>query len=599
MLTQWTTNQRNHFFAVGYMLIAVTCISLTPLWMALSQGGDTPFLFNAALRLDVAIVFAIYLWASYRHFLFDPEVMSLLKKQIFSWLLFFTILGSFDFALFAWASRFIDISIAAILFELWAIFIIFFMHWLYRRELIYQRIDKITVVLLLFGFIGVVFVISSQSGKLDYFPLGSFPAFMFGVVLAILGAVISAFAAFNFRWSTNVAIALTESPKQRDIQSFSLFAALIGYALGSVVAAPTSFVIGTLSGEVTSLRSIVIVLGGAVAQSTGSILWRKSNLLSNRPSINAIAYGIPILSLGWLALFSFVGVPRPDYLIIGAAAIVTANLLINFEADIRAGFKILVVSLWSCGAFVYLRDDFLTWLPFDTWLWTGAPYIEAMTLSATVFILLLSFRVVRLVSRTRDEDNRTFLLFQNLDLLVRRDLIDGSIREHVLDIDGSRSPEQLQEAYQEAKLCFARAIAANPEPDDHVKLSEAEAQLNALTYSRQQGIDFGELFALITFGAITVVLALASRLHVSGWTAVLVELFTMLFSAVIIFLVSNVWDLQRDRAGRILQKMPNSDGYGVVFRDVQSRRFEQGTSIVVGLAVTAAYFGLFWYKWLG
>ena len=246
-----------------------------------------------------------------------------------------------------------------------------------------------------------------------------------------------------------------------------------------------------------------------------------------------------------------------------------------------------------------MRDELLALLPSEGWLWSGASYFEAMALSATVFILLLSFRVVRLVSRTRDEDSRLFALFQNIDLLARRNLIDGSIREHILDIDGSQSLEQLQKAYQQAKLCLSRAVATNPEPDAQAKLAEAEAQLNALTYSRQQGIDFGELFALITFGAITVVLALASRPVVSGWTAVLIELFTMLFSAVIIFLVSNVWDLQRNRTGRILQKLPDRDGYGVVFRDVHSRRFEQGISIVVGLAVTAAYFGLFWHKWLG
>lgn len=217
-----------------------------------------------------------------------------------------------------------------------------------------------------------------------------------------------------------------------------------------------------------------------------------------------------------------------------------ANLLINFEAEIRGGFKALIIALWACGAFVYLRDDLLVLLPLATWLWTEAPYFQAMALSATVFILLLSFRVVRLVSRRRDEDSRAFTLFQNLDLLARRNLIDGSIREYVLAVDGSQTPEQLQKAYQQAKLCLARAMVADLNPEDQAKLAEAEAQLNALTYSRQQGIDFGDLFALITFGAITVVIALAARLDVSGWTAALVELFIMLFSAVIIFLVSNV-----------------------------------------------------------
>ena len=599
MIADLTTKRRDHLFAVGYMVTAAICISLTPLWIAWSNGADSPFFFNAVLRLDVAVVFGVYLWLAYRRFILDREVLSLLRQQIFSWLILFTIIGSFDFAVFAWASRFIDISIAAILFELWAIFIIFFMHWLFRAERIYKRIDAMTIALLIFGFIGVVFVISSQSGRLDYSVSGSSYAFVFGLVLAIIGAVISAFAAFNFRWSTNVSQKLSIKSGQYDIQSFNLFAALVGYALGSVVASPTSFVIGALSGETIKSSAIAVVAGGALAQGAGSILWRKSNLLSDSPSINAMAYGIPILSLGWLALFSFVGVMRPDYLIIGAAAIVTANLLINFEADIRIGFKILIVALWFCGAFVYLRDEFLRLLPFDTWLWTGAPYLEAMTLSATVFILLLSFRVVRLVSRTRDENNRAFLLFQNLDMLARRNLIDGSIREYVLSIDGSQTQEKLQEAYLQAKRCLSQAIANNPEPNDHARLAEAEAQLNALTYSRQQGIDFGELFALNTFGAITVVLALVSRLDVSGWTAVLLEMFTMLFSTVIIFLISNVWDLQRDRIARILQRLPGCDEYGVAFRDVQRRGFEQGTSIVVGIAVAAAYFGLFWHKWLG
>ena len=49
--------------------------------------------------------------------------------------------------------------------------------------------------------------------------------------------------------------------------------------------------------------------------------------------------------------FSFV-VVQGDYLIIGTAALITANLLIGFEAEIRWGFKSLILSL---GALRYLR----------------------------------------------------------------------------------------------------------------------------------------------------------------------------------------------------------------------------------------------------
>ena len=75
------------------------------------------------------------------------------------------------------------------------------------------------------------------------------------------------------------------------------------------------------------------------------------------------------------------------------------------------------------------------------------------------------------------------------------------------------------------------------------------------------------------------------------------------------FLIVNVWDLHRERAGEILEKrvyeydndyglVIHYDGYGVVFRDAVNRRFEQTTSIVVGLLVTIAFAALLWQKWL-
>ena len=84
----------------------------------------------------------------------------------------------------------------------------------------------------------------------------------------------------------------------------------------------------------------------------------------------------------------------------------------------------------------------------------------------------------------------------------------------------------------------------------------------------------------------------------TGWIGFLAEMLTVLFSAVIVFCVVNVWDLHRDRAGEIPGKHPDHHGYGVVFRDAVHRGFEQTASIVIGLPVTIAYAALLWYKWL-
>ena len=113
---------------------------------------------------------------------------------------------------------------------------------------------------------------------------------------------------------------------------------------------------------------------------------------------------------------------------------------------------------------------------------------------------------------------------------------------------------------------------------------------------------------MVIFGGITVFIGLASRPGVTGWIAFLLEMLVVLFSAVIVFLIVNVWDLHRERAGEILEKRLYQDydgavvvfydSYSVVFRDAVSRRFEQTTPIAVGLLVTAIFAILLWYKWL-
>ena len=287
-----------------------------------------------------------------------------------------------------------------------------------------------------------------------------------------------------------------------------------------------------------------------------------------------------------------------DLLIIGAAAIIATNLLINFEAEIRFGFKALILALWTCGTFVYLRDEFLHLLPFSGWLWPRETYIGALGFSATVFILLLTFRVARLAPRTQDEDNRIFALHRAVELLAKRNLIAPATGEHIRGIDSARNPEELRIAYTRAKLCFVQAAAIDHPASDQKLLADAEAQLNMVVHSRQQGTDFGELFSLIIFGGSTVLLALLSRPEVTGWTAFIYEIFSVLFPAVIIFLIVSVWDLHRDRADLVLAAPEGTNQYGVIFRDSRSRRFERGVSTVVGLGIAATYAVLLWYKWV-
>ena len=89
-----------------------------------------------------------------------------------------------------------------------------------------------------------------------------------------------------------------------------------------------------------------------------------------------------------------------------------------------------------------------------------------------------------------------------------------------------------------------------------------------------------------------------SRPEVLGWVAYIYEVFSVLFPSVIVFLIVSVWDLHRDRADLVLATQQGTDGYGVIFRDPRSRRFERAVSTVIGLGIAATYAILLWYKWL-
>ena len=583
-----------------YMLAAVVMFSALPLIISRGGGGQTPFLFNAAMSAGVVLGCLVFMVARYPALALNAASLRLIARQAIDRRIALSIAANFNFAFLAWSSRFVDVSISAILFGTWPIFLVIIHDRLYQHRDRYHRLSPQILLLLALGLAGFAFIIVGQAGGFANVETAGLSELVIGVVLAVVGAIATACNAFGFHWGTDLADDFPDAIRQRiGHESLEFFGLLVAFLIANAVSGLLNTVAGVSSGEVMDSRSLLIaVVVGGGASGIANAAWRKANLDAHHAGVNALAFAAPVFSLAWLF---FLGQAQPqnwDYLIIGIMGIVIVNLLINSEADIRFDYKALMLGLWAFGAFVYLRDDVLRYLPFGEWQWPGETYFGALALSATVFTLLRSFRVARLSTQTQDEDNRVYALFQNLDLLARNGVVEPAVLRHVIDIDKAVTPEQLRDAYHDTKAYLDRAEAANPDPDAQAQLAEAETQLNVIAHSRQQGIDFGELFALIIFGGITVFLGLVSRPGVSGWIGFLVEMLVVLFSAVIVFLIVNVWDLHRERAGEILEEREEYQGYGVVFRDAVNRRFEQTTSIAIGLLVTLAYAALLWYKWL-
>ena len=596
--------------AVFFMLAAVIGFSLTPPLIAVFRASEAPFLFNAAIYFGQAAFIFAFLAKTNRRVFASGDAWKLIGRRAATPKFWGMAAAYSNFGFFALSTRFIDVSMTTILFGTWPIFMVIFIGWLFRRERRYKRITPEMLAMILVGLSGFAFVVLSQSERQrDLIFAGAFGEFdwtrlALGVAFAMVAVALTAVSSYAFRWGVDLSEGLSRivrSGENRD--SMELSGVLTGIAIASLAAVPLNIAIGLLNGESASSIGFaglaVAFLFGMAADGGGTIGYRYSNLLTNNLGVNAMTYATLPLSLAWLVLLSQVAVARPDFLIIGAAGIIAANLLINFEAEIRFGFKSLIIALWACGAVVYLRPVDGALFGVEKWEWTGTEYFAALALSATIFTLILSFRIARLASRTADEENRSFAIFQKLDALARRGAVSGEVRRHILSIDISEQrPESLKTAYDDTMKLISEAASEAESETDRERLGEVEAELNALVHSKRRGIVFGELFALYVFAGITVALALFSRPDIFGWTAFLVETLAALFSAVIVFLIFNALDLQRERFGAILKKA-NGGGYRLAFDDVRSRVFERRVSVVVGLALAAAYAGLLWNKWIG
>ena len=547
----------------------------------------------------------MFLSAIYWRLLSHREIRKVIRQRIVSRTIFWATIGNLSYAIFAVSTRFIDVSIAAVLFETWPIGFIVYMAWRYRHADTYRKNLRAIAPLLAIALAGFVFLVVSQTGE---FGLNgaAFGDLVQGAGLALFAALVGGIgAASTIEWGRGLASRLPVTTTENiGSDSLSFFGAILGIAIGNLFAMVLNASFVPLSGEPIAPQPVIIgIVSGLVLQAPAAMLLRKSNLVTHNLGVNALGYAIPVVSLAWLWLFSEIAVARVDYLIIGTAAIVAVNLLVNFEAERLLGFKVLVIALWACGTLVYLRDA-------TSWGWAAKSngYFDVLFLSATVFALILSFRTQRLASRTQEEDNRAFKVFRELEELERRGVIspEAKICEHILTID-EKQGRDLENAYSAARRAISDALGQDDCPDRE-KLIAVSVKLDALAHSRQQGINFGEICALFIFAGLVVGTALLSRPGgVSGLTGFLVEMFAMLFPAVILFLAFNVLDLQRGRVFRILVSNSQYGGYGVAFQDTESqggtirhtsRRFwEQLISVVVGLVLILAYAWLFLNKW--
>ena len=564
--------------ALRYIVLAACAYSAGPLLVDQMAGDSNPFIYNAIVRLSNSVALLIFLIAMIsRTFGQNTTIREVLvgrtpasqhhshdtsdrSSSLLKWWhssLWWMIIGSFHYAFFAWSISHIDPAVTSTIYELRHLMMIMILALWASREVrtsvssvapsLEYRITRKQFYLASLLPIGVGLVILGQTDGLQSSLRQYLDSGLFGVILASIAMIFAgvhpaATVIYGKRMQPLIVSEFRAAPGTDVAKLQALWFTVFGYLVSGSINIPFNFVLGLLLGSQRSidLKGLVgaTIAGGLIFGVTG-VLFLRANHYTSQLSINSAFYATPVLALVWLSLVG-ISLPRFDLFLAGASLIIGIVILIQADPDrvgkadvgegethhhTRLGFNSLVLAIWSFGTFVLLRDELLP----HGWLqWDAPDYWALLSLSATIFALILGFRVARLTDRINKEDDETFTLLRQCEYLVSIDVVDGRILENLTVLDRSSMsrkrntrPQDDEQNITELESAYSRIhgellrgkqrCRSRNDSELERRIVELQAILDIVTHSKQQGRDFSEFFSLIIFAAITIVLALGAR----------------------------------------------------------------------------------------
>ena len=284
--------------AVGYMSLSVVAFSLVPLMVHLGGGAGYPLLMNALLRVGICVYSLAFLLLvpRYRAVFLDWRVFGAALRGLPSWSALFIFLNQFEYAAFALASRDVDIAVVAVLFETWPVAVIVLLSVLLRGR--YRKVSWLTVAIVCVALGGFVLVTASQRGCLVCSGGGFSLEMARGLGFALASLVLASLGVFYFRWVSDRASRVVGDFDRADLEVVLSLEAFMLVALASM---PAGFGLGLALGETVTLPGFAwsVFVFGAVGFAA-ILFWRKSNLVTENASVNALSYLTPLVAFLWL-----------------------------------------------------------------------------------------------------------------------------------------------------------------------------------------------------------------------------------------------------------------------------------------------------------
>ena len=323
------SDRRNH--ALPAMMGTVTAWSLLPMGLHLSDAEHRPLLYNAWFRTGIIALTAIFLMAQHRRQLTDSRTIRAIARNTLTWpgcrLLLVASLGSLDHMCLAWSTRYIDVTVSAVLFETYPAVVILSSALMFRRERRYRPVTLQVALAVALSIAGAALAVASQEEN----PLNALLSgtHAMGAALALTGALGAGICTTGFRWAANLSRELAHQPGgEPHPQASELCLTILALLISSIPSAAITLAASSLVGETAATRrGAATALANGVIAGLGAVAFRKANLSTTNLGINTITSLIPALSIAWLVWIAGLPVPRLDLLAAGAAVTIAGNLL--------------------------------------------------------------------------------------------------------------------------------------------------------------------------------------------------------------------------------------------------------------------------------
>ncbi|MCQ3802493.1 MAG: hypothetical protein OXC98_09070 [bacterium] len=331
-----------HRRALALMAGAVMFFSTNALLVELTLGDTHPFLYNAGVWSGTALGLGGILLLFYRPVFADPAIRRVLLRRVAGlktdgvrrWdllgMMLLMVVGRFAFALFPWATQYVETATVAILHYTWPVFFIMGLsRWDRANHRRYRRVTAFSWSGLVLAFLGMAAVVV---GTLGFQAVGTtLTARVFGMVLAVVSGVLVVFTvATCYPLADGLAkevIRKNAPAMNRDSLEFACL--LFGYCVSAMVCVIPNALIGLGNGGQVTWEGIGWAVAVGFTLVPGAVLSRRAVLVTPDLGVNALVYASPVVGLLWLGLFTDINVARLDLLVLGAIVVAVANVLIN------------------------------------------------------------------------------------------------------------------------------------------------------------------------------------------------------------------------------------------------------------------------------